>query len=45
MENHFDATSEPRKEWVAPELKKIDVEEITAGSFSSQSSDAQTSFS
>jgi hypothetical protein len=30
MENHFDATFEPRKEWVAPELKKIDVEEITA---------------
>jgi len=30
MEHQFDATSEPRKEWVAPELKKIDVEEITA---------------
>jgi hypothetical protein len=30
MEDHFDATSEPRKEWVTPELKKIDVEEITA---------------
>jgi hypothetical protein len=30
MEDHFDATSEPRKEWVALELKKIDVEEITA---------------
>jgi hypothetical protein len=32
MENHFDTTPEPRKEWVAPELKKIDVEEITAQS-------------
>jgi hypothetical protein len=30
MENRFDTTPEPRKEWVAPELKKIDVEEITA---------------
>jgi hypothetical protein len=30
MENRFDTTLEPRKEWVAPELKKIDVEEITA---------------
>jgi hypothetical protein len=30
MEDHVDATSEPRKEWVAPELKKIDIEEITA---------------
>jgi hypothetical protein len=31
MENRFDTAPEPRKEWVAPELKKIDVEEITAG--------------
>jgi hypothetical protein len=30
MEDRFDAASEPKKEWVAPELKKIDVEEITA---------------
>jgi len=32
MEDLFDATLEPRKEWVAPELKKVDVDEITAGS-------------
>ena len=30
MENRFDTTPESRKEWVTPELKKIDVEEITA---------------
>ena len=30
MENIFDTTLEPRKEWVAPELKKVDVEDITA---------------
>jgi hypothetical protein len=30
MADHVDTTSEPRKEWAAPELKKIDVEEITA---------------
>jgi hypothetical protein len=34
MEDRFDTAIEPRKEWVAPELKKIDVEEITAGSLS-----------
>ena len=30
MENLVDTNVEPRKEWAAPELKKIDVEEITA---------------
>ena len=40
MENHFDATPEVKKEWVAPELKKIDVEEITSASFGNPSSDA-----
>jgi hypothetical protein len=30
MENQLDATSQPRKEWVPPELNKVDVEEITA---------------
>jgi hypothetical protein len=30
MENFAETNVEPRKEWVAPELKKIDVEEITA---------------
>lgn len=37
MENRFDTTPESRKEWVAPELKKIDVEEITAASLSAGS--------
>jgi hypothetical protein len=32
MENRFDAILESRKEWTAPELKKIDVDEFTAGS-------------
>jgi hypothetical protein len=31
MENLDDTTVESRKEWTAPELKKIDVDEITAG--------------
>jgi hypothetical protein len=31
MENIVDFTLESRKEWTAPELKKIDVDEITAG--------------
>jgi hypothetical protein len=30
MESFVETNVEPRKEWVAPELKKIDVEEITA---------------
>jgi hypothetical protein len=30
MENLNETDLEPRKEWVAPELKKIDVEELTA---------------
>lgn len=30
MENLVDINVEPRKEWASPELKKIDVEEITA---------------
>lgn len=30
MENLVETSVEARKEWVAPELKKIDVEEITA---------------
>ena len=28
----IETKDEPRKEWAAPELKKIDLEEITAGS-------------
>jgi hypothetical protein len=30
MESFVETNLEPRKEWAAPELKKIDVEEITA---------------
>jgi hypothetical protein len=29
MESLIEANVEPRKEWVAPELKKIDIEVIT----------------
>ena len=31
VNNMIETKDEPRKEWAAPELKKIDVEEITAG--------------
>ncbi len=30
MQNHAQSTPEPRKQWAAPQLKKIDIEEITA---------------
>jgi hypothetical protein len=29
-ENHAGSAVETRKEWIAPELRKIDIEEITA---------------
>jgi hypothetical protein len=29
LESLIETSVEPRKEWVAPELKKIDIEEIT----------------
>jgi hypothetical protein len=29
-ENHAGSAPETRKEWIAPELRKIDIEEITA---------------
>jgi hypothetical protein len=45
MENRFDTAPEPRKEWVAPELKKIDVEEITASGGTTFNSDGGGSFS
>jgi len=32
MDNMREPNDVPRKEWTAPELKKIDLEEITAGS-------------
>jgi hypothetical protein len=31
MDHMIEANDEPRKEWAAPELKKIDIEEVTAG--------------
>jgi hypothetical protein len=30
MDNVIDTSIETRKEWVAPELKKVDIEQITA---------------
>jgi hypothetical protein len=30
MDNAIVSNVEPRKEWVAPELKKVDIEQITA---------------
>ncbi len=30
IENHAGSAAETRKEWIAPELRKIDIEEITA---------------
>ena len=30
MDHVIETNDEPRKEWATPELKKIDVEEITA---------------
>jgi len=29
-ENHAGSAAETKKEWIAPELRKIDIEEITA---------------
>ena len=29
-ENHAGSAAETRKEWIAPDLRKIDIEEITA---------------
>jgi hypothetical protein len=34
MDYVIETKDEPRKEWAAPELKKIDIEEITAGGVS-----------
>jgi hypothetical protein len=33
MQDHTQESKEARKDWVAPELKKIDIEEITADGF------------
>ena len=41
MEDHVATVVETKKEWVAPELKKIDVEKVTAdaGFFDADSTD------
>lgn len=39
MESRIETTPENRKEWIAPELKKIDIEQITAAGFSIPSTD------
>jgi hypothetical protein len=31
MNDMIETKDEPRKEWAVPELKKIDIEEVTAG--------------
>ena len=30
MQDRHDSSVEPKKAWVAPQLKKIDIEEVTA---------------
>lgn len=40
MQSLVETNVEPRKEWVAPELKKIDVEAITAASFAGRDDSA-----
>ena len=35
MQDRVETTPETRQEWIAPELKKIDIEQITAASISS----------
>jgi hypothetical protein len=34
MENRLEEKVETRKQWITPELKKIDVEQLTAGGVS-----------
>jgi hypothetical protein len=34
MDEVVDTIQEPRKEWSTPELKKVDLEQITASGFS-----------
>lgn len=42
MEDRIDNSAQNKKEWIAPELKKIDVEEITeADGFFSDDADGQ----
>ena len=39
MDGFVETNLEPRKEWAAPELKKIDIEQVTAAGASTPSSD------
>jgi hypothetical protein len=39
MDKVIDTNVETRKEWVTPELKKIDIEQITAGDWWGRDSD------
>ena len=45
MDHVIETNDEPRKEWAAPELKKIDIEEFTAGFSSGSQSDSFGGFS
>jgi hypothetical protein len=40
MEKAVGLIPETRKKWIAPQLKKVDVEALTASGFSTSSSDA-----
>jgi len=42
MDEVVEAIQDPRKEWVTPELKKIDLEQITASGSINPSGDALT---
>ena len=37
MQDLIQETKEARKDWIAPELKKIDIEELTADGFDNDS--------
>lgn len=39
MENVIEVTQETRKDWSTPELKKVDIEQITAGNTNSGGKD------
>ena len=45
MEKVSESVPDTRKKWVAPKLKKVDVETLTANGFSNPSGDANTNFS
>ena len=42
MESDVKSVPETRKKWVAPKLKKVDVETLTANSFNHSSGDLST---